>query len=261
MRYHHLATLGCLVLLVGCGGMAGGNSDASHATESTDMATSEAALAAASASSADGASGSAEQVAEAAAAHAGEIYSPSDCVTAAQEGDTVTYELDHCTGPFGHATATGTVVAVYRIPSDGDIGAELTSDDLQVNRATIDLDTDAVYTKSGDQKTLEVQTTSSGTTGDGRTLVREGDYTTRWTTGEPCLTLSGNWSTTVGRRSWDTAVDGFSKCEDECPTGGTVEWTRKRDGKSLTVEFDGSAEARWEASGGRSGTTSLRCGR
>ena len=84
--------------------------------------------------------------AEDAAAEAGSRFSPSGCVTAVASGNTVVYTLNDCTGPFGLLHVTGQVTAVFSAAAGGGLNIVANGQDLKANRATIDLDAEALFT-------------------------------------------------------------------------------------------------------------------
>lgn len=247
------------LMLSACGGATSGGSG-EDANDSVEMSNQEAALAAATTSNAEAAQ-SGEDVAESAAKNANKSFAPADCVTATREGNTVTYKLDHCTGPFGYVATTGTIDAVYTVEDENTVTADITGDDLQVNQATMNLDATADYEESGEDATLDVETRSTGETQRGKRIERTGTYTVAWTLGSQCRSLDGNWETSIGRAAWTTDVTNYEKCKDKCPAdGGKVVWTGERRNRSLTVEFDGDTDANWENDRGRTGTVDLVCG-
>lgn len=241
------------ILLVACGGASDDEEpeEPGQAVESTEMTTNEAGLLAASTANLE-ASGSGEDVATAAAENVPDNYSPSECVATNQDGATVTYELDDCTGPFGRATATGTLEVTYSV--NRVVHADISGDDVQVNQATVDISAEVEYRQPDGDELVHVTTDSAGSTGDGRQMQRTGVYDVIWQEGDSCLTLEGSWDTEVDERPWTTEVIDYTACENQCPEdGGKVVWG------GLTVSFDGSDQARWEGLRGRTGTVELEC--
>lgn len=231
---------------------------AEQAVDSTDVSSNEAAILYAGTESA-GPEMTAEEAATAAWTNAGVFWQPAGCITATQDGLTVTYEVNDCTGPFGLVHVTGTVVVVYSLDGDG-LHAVATADDLQVNQASMDIDATGVLHWEGTTRVLDVTTNGQGTGPRGNTFTRSGDYTATWDSGSECFGLDGSWSTTIGARRWSTDVVAFEKCGDSCPAeGGHVSYHGGLSGVTIDVDFDGSAEASWETSNGRSGTLALYC--
>jgi len=231
---------------------------AEQAVDSADVSSNEAAILYAGTDSSSAAM-TAEEAATAAWTNAGTFWQPAGCITATQDGATVTYVVNDCTGPFGLVHVTGTVVVVYSLAADG-LHADATADDLDVNGGSMDLDATGVLSFEGTTRVLSVSTNGQGTSARGNSFLRHGDYTASWDPGTSCLGLDGSWSTVVGARTWSTDVVAFEKCGDSCPAeGGHVSYHGGLSGVTVDVDFDGSASAAWETSNGQSGTVSMDC--
>jgi hypothetical protein len=179
------------------------------------------------------------------------------CAQVTQSGATVTVVYNDCTGPRGLIHVTGTLVLTFSVSSTGVISVHGTSDDMQVNRATLVIDANATYAVSGTMHTLTVATNGSGTGPRGNAIEHQGNYTISWDSTSQCGSIDGMWSTELGdlSRSNDVSLD---RCAGGCPTG-TVTHTFLR-GASVTITFDGSATATWTSSNGGTGTVALACG-
>jgi hypothetical protein len=179
------------------------------------------------------------------------------CAQVTQSGTTVTIVYNDCTGPRGLVHVTGTLTLLVSVSATGAISVHATSDDMQVNRATLVIDADATYAVSGTSHTLTVSTNGSGTGPRGTAIEHQGNYTITWDTTSQCGSIDGMWSTELGdlTRSNDVNVD---RCAGGCPTG-MVTHTFLR-GQSITITFDGTATATWSASTGGHGTVALACG-
>lgn len=120
------------------------------------------------------------------------------------------------------------------------------------------MEASALHTVDGDVHTVEVDTNWTGETKDGDKTARVGDYVSTIDPVAGCVTLNGDWSTSVGTAAWDTSVDSFEVCRGECPTeGGSIQWVGAN--VTTTVTYDGDSTANWENSNGRSGTVRLLC--
>src|SRR5262249_8177269 len=97
----------------------------------------------------------------------------------------------------------------------------------------------------------------SGTGPLGNMITRTGNYTVGWDTAAGCLSLDGSWMTTVGARTWTTAVTSFRRCQNQCPSSGTIDY---HGGfcAHVTLTFNGSAVAQWTTTNA-SGTVNLLC--
>jgi hypothetical protein len=185
-------------------------------------------------------------------------WQPAGCVTATENQNVVTYALNDCTGPYGLVHVTGTVVATFSADSAG-IHAELQTNNLHINGATMTLDSKADYTVNGPAKSLTVNTDGSGTGSFGNTITRSGKYTLTWNDATACATLDGAWSTGIDNATWSTSISNYAQCVAHCPTSGVLSHTGGLSKVTWTVTFDGSAQAKWTSSRGPSGTFGLLC--
>jgi hypothetical protein len=258
MRTHVLAYLIPLGLLAGCGGAdPTGNASVSAALDSNDQTATESALMLATTNGTDSAGSSAE-AAGMAGAQAKSFWQPAGCVTSTQTNNVVTYKLSDCTGPYGLVHVTGSVTVTYTVDASG-VHADAASTGLLVNGATLNLDSHADYTVNGTAKKLVVATQGSGTGAFGNAIARNGSYTLTWDDASMCGTLDGAWSTQIGSDTWSTAIAGYAQCKYHCPSSGTLTHTGGISKVTVTVKFDGSADATWSTSTGRSGTIALFC--
>ena len=261
MRYDLMLGLLSTTLLLGCGGAAAGGTDvgnASAALDSSDATSTESAL---YITTTDGTESAAtdNDAATAASASVKSWYQPASCVVAVAVGNVVTYTLTDCSGPWGLAHVSGVATVTYTVRSDG-IHAAITANALAVNGASLDFDSQAVYSVSGSHKQLSVSSDGSGTGARGYGITRKGDYTASWNTSTECATLDGAWSTTIGTAVWSTTVAGYARCKSACPTAGTITHTGGLSHETLTLKFDGSADAGWSSTRGDSGSVVLFCG-
>ena len=104
-----------------------------------------------------------------------------------------------------------------------------------------------------------MNTSGSGTGAFGNTLTRTGSYTLTWDDASQCGTINGAWSTGIDNDTWSTSIDKYAQCKDRCPSSGTLSHTGGISKTTWTVTFDGSAQAKWASSRGRSGTFGLLC--
>jgi hypothetical protein len=259
MRMNRLAYLVPLGLLIGCGG-ADPNSDSasvSVALDSSDQTANDSAMMLATTSGTE-AAGSSNEAAVMAGAQARTFWQPSTCISSTQQLNVVTYKLADCTGPYGLVHVTGSVVVTYTVDGTG-VHAVAVADGLHINGATMSLDSQATYTVTGTAKKLVVMTAGSGTGPLGNAITRSGSYTLSWDDASQCGALDGAWSTKVGSDTWSTAITGYAQCKAHCPSSGTLSHTGGISHVTYTVTFDGSADATWATSRGRSGTIALFC--
>lgn len=235
--------------------------DAEDADESVNVTSTESALTSTLTDDlAQPASATGDDLAAAAATRIGARLQPQGCVVATRNGNTVTYVVTNCTGPYGLVTLNGTIVAVYTPQAGGGVKAVVTSTGFKANAATFDLNATVLASETNGVKKAEVTAQSDGTGPRGGTFTRDGAYTATYDTVAQCVTLDGTWQTKAGLRQGSTVVAGYKRCKGSCPAaGGTITHTNSRT-SAVTLTYDGSATANWTTSAGRTGTLALRCG-
>ena len=206
---------------------------------------------------------SAEVVAGNIAANLSARFQPSSCVTVTQTGPAIKAVYVDCSGVRGLAHVSGELDLAISVSLQGVITVQGTSSNLKVNGAQLTVDATATYATQGTSHTLTVVTEGSGTGPRGRTIEHDGNYTVTWDSASQCRTIMGSWSTQLGSRTRTNQVD-LSRCATGCPTGSVIHTFLG--GRSLEVDFDGTATASWMLSAGAaggsataSGTVALRC--
>ncbi len=203
-----------------------------------------------------------EQAAEKSVQNLGLYYKPAGCAVGtidSQDSSKVTWELDHCTGPFGFVTITGTINAQYSSITDG-VKVHYTGTGVKFNKAVMDLDTDVELTFDGTTRNRSVTTHTKGLGPRGNDVERQGTYQLTWDWDSHCLGLDGSWDTMVDNKTWSTTVTNWERCENECPkSGGKIEFKGGIRNVTVTLDFDGSDHVAWESSRGSSGSIALDC--
>lgn len=198
-----------------------------------------------------------------AATRAEKVFSPASCVQAEAEGNTVTYLLDRCWGPFKSHTLTGSVMAVYSTTNDA-LHVYLHAEDLKVGKLiTLDIDSEGTLSidPSTDTRIFDVSTEGSGVGSRGNHIERKGKYTLTWTPSTRCVTFDGDFKTTTNARFAHTVVTGFSRCAGQCPQApGEIFYETSENDYAVTISFDGTTEPSWTSSDGRKGKIDLFCG-
>lgn len=253
-----------LSLLTGClhRGDGADTESAESAVESAESAESEGNMMMAALDGADTAVGLApatsDQIATRIVTNLYARWAPRACVTATQTGSTIDVVYNDCTGPRGLVHVSGDIRFVVMVSATGEISVHSTSDHIEVNGASFDVDADAVYSGSGTNHSLAVSTQSSGTGPRGLPVEHQGDYTITWDGATQCRSIAGDWSTELGTATRSTTAN-LSRCAAGCPTGTVVRNTRT--GQTITVTFDGLGTAAWSSTSGRSGSVTLACAR
>jgi hypothetical protein len=186
-------------------------------------------------------------------------YFPNGCASASASGNVVTFKLDACTGPLDLARATGTVTAVLDVRGNT-VAVELAGNKISANGATIYLTTSGTLTAgSNGQRTLVVNSQTTGTGPNGSNAARTGMYMVAWATGSGCAsidgTLDGGGS---GGNVTSTQITSFVSCAGKCPQSGSAVSSVNGDG-TVSIAFDGSSSARCTASNGTSAVIPLQC--
>jgi hypothetical protein len=204
----------------------------------------------------------ADQVATRIAANVASRWQPAGCATVTQPSSTqIAIKVNDCTGPRGLVHVTGELDLSVAVSIAGVITVTGTATALEVNGATLTINSTATYGVSNTSHTLTVQTKGSGTGPLGNAIDHSGNYTVTWDMTSQCSSVRGTWSTTLTAttgaaesRSNDVTL---MRCAGGCPTGSVVH--HGFGGETLTVTFDGTATASWTLSTGRSGTIALTC--
>jgi hypothetical protein len=190
-------------------------------------------------------------------------FAPSGCAAVSQGTGSIKVTYDDCTGPRGLLHVSGELDLAVSLSTQNAISVHATSTGLKVNGATLDIDATGAYAVTGTSHTLTVTTTGTGTGPFGRNIDHEGNYTVSWDPATQCHSIDGDWSTDLGLHTRANAVS-LSRCGAGCPTGSVVH--SFLGGRSLTIQFDGTATAAWSlagAAGGSaveaSGTVALSC--
>ena len=263
LRRLALGSLLCAAAVVGsgCGGSAGFSAtDAELAADSTDTADVVSGLTSVSSDGVDvSASGlTGEQAATAAAASAGSKFILPACLTKNVTGNVATYTLNSCSGPYGLVLVTGTLTATYTVAVAGGtptVNVNLVGTGIKVNGMTVDVATTAKISGPTSNRTASVTSTSKAVTQRGNTINHSGMYDATWD--GMCLTLSGSFATQTAMNSYATLISGYKKCQNACPSQGTVTFTNLAN--TLTITYTGGRMAKLVLNAGKEQTLNLLC--
>jgi hypothetical protein len=154
---------------------------------------------------------------------------------------------------------SGTFTATFNV-ANGAVRIQLAGSNLAANGATINLATSGTLTANASgQKTLTVNSQTSGTGPDGNGVSHMGTYTMVWPTGAGCATLNGTLSG-VGAGNFSgttTTITNFVACANTCPQSGTT--TSAFKGGTATLTFNGTATVQCNASDGTSASFPISC--
>lgn len=258
-----LGSLLCASVLAtsACGGSTGfTSSDAEVAADSTETADVVSGLTSVSTDGVDiAASGlTNEQAATAAAAVAGSKFLLPACMTKNVVGNVATYKMTNCTGPYGLVLVTGTLDATYTVSIVGGtptLQVALLGTGIKVNNMTVDVATTAKISGPANNRSASVNSTSKAVTARGNTITHSGMYDATWD--GMCMTLSGSFATQTPMNNYTTVISGYKKCQNACPSQGTVTFSNLAN--TLTITYTGARMAKLSLNGGKEQTLNLLC--
>jgi hypothetical protein len=203
-----------------------------------------------------------------AASDAARQWWPAGCATRQRDATNpavVHIHLDNCTGPFGLMHHTGDITVVFSKGANGDLHAEATSANMTVNGHAASYSASADISIDLTAKTVDVASNSAWTrdTAAGVTVSHTRQGTTVIDLVKRCRDTNGTAVTLVGSREIDSTLKDYTVCRkadgvDGCPTG-EVTHTAKASGRTVTIDFDGSAEAKVTGPKGNSIEVPLVC--
>lgn len=192
---------------------------------------------------------------------------PASCATRAKDAadpKVVHVTLDNCSGPFGIAKWTGEFTVTFSANADGSLHAETTSSNMTLNGNAVTFTGSRDITVSGSSRTATGSRTWTRVNAKGETVTHEATGTVVLDTSTGCRTANGTATTKVALRELDSTVTDFVVCrepddQDACPSSGKLTTTAKRTGKTVTIEFDGSNQAKVTGPNGGSIDVTLIC--
>jgi hypothetical protein len=192
---------------------------------------------------------------------------PAGCATRTKDATNpyvVHIHLDNCTGPFGIRKHTGDITVTFSKNSDGSLHAEAASSDMTIN------DKPVTFSASRDISVangiIDVKGHAAWTREDaaGDTVSHTTSVETQIDVKARCRTSNGTAVTMVGAREIDSTLKDYKICReadgtDGCPSG-EITHTAKATGRTLTIDFDGSATATITGPKGGTVEVPLVCG-
>lgn len=172
------------------------------------------------------------------------FYTPAGCVTVNKlpELQKVTYRFENCAGKLGLTRVSGILIADYSKSTTTELRVSLESRAFRVNRALVDFSASANVTANGTKRTMVWTASLSGTTGRGRAFVRTGNKTISWTTGEQCISVSGQSQGTMAGQNVTVVIENYEQCANQCPEpGGSITLTDTDESVSILVLDGGRA--------------------
>jgi len=202
------------------------------------------------------------KVAEKVVANHTASFTPTGCFTAVLDGaGTVDLKFNNCKGKHTIRTINGSAKIKFTAGENGPKFA-LTGE-LKINATAHKFNSTGVL--KNDTGTIAL--TYGGSVKGEQNLehVRVGMIEQKFEKATGCREINANWSATpvaASTHAWTTVVTGIQKCNDMCPTAGTVTRTEGvAGGKTTTVatlSFDGTDKAKWVV-GSQTGYFFMEC--
>lgn len=176
---------------------------------------------------------------------------PAGCASRSKDAKTsglVHIHLNDCTGPFGLVHWSGDIDVVFSAGAGGALHAQASSNNLTANGSPVVWSREADITVSGTMRTATGTGTWVRKDRFGEDVTHVTDFTTTIDTVSKCRSSTGTATTKVGAREVDATFTDYEVCReadgsDGCPSG-MVSFKHKLSGKTITVTFDGSAQAK-----------------
>ncbi len=188
---------------------------------------------------------------------------PQGCMQKSQQGDTVTFELEGCTGALGMVELHGTLVATFSKTAENLLHVVLVSQPgtrANDRELTYSAESDVRY-ETPNTRRYAYRGSTKGVTARGRAYARDTELTVSVDTQTECVSIDGASRGSVGPYTLDVSLEGMRGCRASCPSAGrvtaTVEGPRAQSA-SITVQFDGSEQAHVERGGRRTRERSVR---
>jgi hypothetical protein len=178
---------------------------------------------------------------------------PAGCATRTRDAskpNQVDIHLQDCSGPFGILHHTGDITVTFSKNADGVLHAEGHSSDMTINGKPVSWSSQADITVNAASKTITIDFKGEWDREDakGEPLEHQRQGTTVIDVAAKCRDTNGTATTHAAGREIDATIKDYKVCRkadgtDGCPSG-EVDHLFKASGKTITVVFDGSAEAK-----------------
>lgn len=182
---------------------------------------------------------------------------PAGCVTRVKDAANpllVHITFNECTGPFGLVHLNGGEDVTFSKTPAGVLHADFQSVALTANGKPITHTASADITVMGNDRQVDWNGHWQRVNDRGDEVQHDSQLTILVDVFAGCRTANGTATTTVATREVDTTVKDYKVCRnpttdvDGCPFG-VVTHTHKATGKTVTIDFDGSAKATVNAVG------------
>jgi hypothetical protein len=191
---------------------------------------------------------------------------PAGCATRAKDPTNplvVVVTLNGCTGPFGLVKLSGELISTFSKNAGGGLHIEVASKDLTANGRPVTESGSGDVTVSGTTRTVAWKGAWTRENLKGETVSHTTDVTLTIDASTECRTANGTAQTNVGTREIDSAMKSYEICKlpsgaDGCPTG-EITHTRVAKDATLTIDFDGTDQAKVTGPRGNSIEVPLVC--
>lgn len=174
---------------------------------------------------------------------------PSSCVTRAMTGpNQITVTFRDCTGPFGLVHIDGQETVTLASAPGGALQATIEGVSLSANGKPISHSATAVISFPGATTRAVAWDGSWQRTNDlGQVVAHTSDLRISLDLASGCRTIDGTAQTHVDAREVNTTITGYQLChgttgQEGCPSGA-VDHVGVTSGKTVQIQFDGTAEA------------------
>lgn len=191
---------------------------------------------------------------------------PPSCLTRVKDKtnpNVVHLTFKDCTGPFGLVHLNGEEIVTFDKTGTDTLTASFASQNLTANGHPITHSATADITFSAAERDVAWEGAWTRVNAKGDTVAHTSKLTINVDATTHCRVESGTAKTTVVDREIDTTIENLRLCPNAagdkgCPSG-KVTHTGKKSGKTVTVEFDGSAQASVTGPGGKTFDVPLVC--
>jgi hypothetical protein len=189
---------------------------------------------------------------------------PAGCATRTKVGTTgVKVTFSNCTGPFGLVKVNGDLTATFGAGANGALHVVVASENLTANGHAVTETGTGDITISGSIRTVAWQGAWTRVNALGETVAHASDVTIAIDSATECGSVSGTAKTSIAAREIDATITGYKICKlpdgaDGCPSG-EIQFKRVATGRTLTIDFDGTMQAKVTGPNGGSIELPLVC--
>lgn len=189
----------------------------------------------------------------------GKFFSPAGCMTTTVDTSSgakvATHVLNACIGPQGKHKFTGTIVATWSKPGEGQLQVVREAKGLRIERIsdgvirTVDRTVTVTFERSAGLFNKHRVVKASGSSSTGKSFSRDADWTVSFDPSTKCVTRSGAATTVFEGRQLTRTLENVKRCGIGplgCPESGKITVQRQKgQGEAaqditLVIEFSGN---------------------